>query len=261
MKVTLALLVTISLGGPVGTVWSQIPINPQNRIINGKIYDPQKSPLWKHLPAEVTTHGSSLKVTSIGEISLVCEVFRTVFDDGGRYGIFQRIGEEYVKTILVYNHPAHSAMTTETVIDERGKTPTTKPFLAMRAGNWRTNKLVLEAYDCGLPDTAENRMKAGIAIPTAEELAAPARQAAEAAAGKKQAVDVKALNWNMEQAAKGDAYGLLRMGQRYRDGDGVQKDMAKATEYFTKAVQAGSPSAEAELSRLNQASTNAPDTK
>lgn len=36
--------------------------------------------------------------------------------------------------------------------------------------------------------------------------------------------------------AKGDAYGQLRMGQRYRDGDGVVQNNAKAREFFAQAV-------------------------
>ena len=55
---------------------------------------------------------------------------------------------------------------------------------------------------------------------------------------------------NQDLADKGDAYGLLRMGERYRDGDGVAKNLPKAREYFTKAVAAGSPSAQEELDSL-----------
>lgn len=83
---------------------------------------------------------------------------------------------------------------------------------------------------------------------------------AEKAAAKKSIQD-KALKWNQEQADKGDAFGLLRMGERYRDGDGVPKDLAKARQYFTKAVAAGAPDADKALSKLNQVSTNFPATK
>jgi hypothetical protein len=89
---------------------------------------------------------------------------------------------------------------------------------------------------------------------TPEEISAAK---AKADAAKKAAQD-RALKSNQEQADKGDAYGLLRMGERYRDGDGVPKDLAKARDYFTKAVAAGSPSAADELSKMNQ---NAATTK
>jgi TPR repeat protein len=56
---------------------------------------------------------------------------------------------------------------------------------------------------------------------------------------------------NQAQADKGDAYGLLRMGERYRDGDGVPKDLVKAKEYLFKAAAAGSSDATNELAQLN----------
>ncbi|HXR03212.1 MAG TPA: hypothetical protein VN836_00715 [Verrucomicrobiae bacterium] len=75
---------------------------------------------------------------------------------------------------------------------------------------------------------------------------------------RKEAAENKALKSNQDQAAKGDEYGLLRMGERYRDGDGVEKDLAKAKDYLTKAAAAGSPTATDELSKLSQVSTNSP---
>ena len=60
------------------------------------------------------------------------------------------------------------------------------------------------------------------------------------------------------EAEKGDAYGLLRMGERYRDGDGVEKDSTKAEEYLTKAAKAGSPAAVRALADLQQAATKPP---
>lgn len=64
-----------------------------------------------------------------------------------------------------------------------------------------------------------------------------------------------ALKFNQDQAAKGDMSGLLRMGERYRDGDGVPKDVVKACNYLTKAAAAGSPTAKEELSKLMPSST------
>ena len=75
---------------------------------------------------------------------------------------------------------------------------------------------------------------------------------------KKQRLDLiketaknKALKFNQDAADKGDAYGLMRMGERYRDGEGVEKDLAKAKYYLTKAAAAGSETAANELSKLN----------
>ena len=55
---------------------------------------------------------------------------------------------------------------------------------------------------------------------------------------------------NQAAADKGDAYGLLRMGERYRDGDGVVRDLPTARAYLAKAAAAGSPSAQSALDKL-----------
>jgi TPR repeat protein len=44
--------------------------------------------------------------------------------------------------------------------------------------------------------------------------------------------------------------GLLRMGERYRDGDDVPKDLGKAKVYLQKAADAGSSTAAEELKKL-----------
>src|ERR1039458_1116485 len=71
----------------------------------------------------------------------------------------------------------------------------------------------------------------------------------KAAADKKASAE-KALKYNQDLADSGDAYGLLRMGERYRDGDGVPKDLAKAREYLAKAAAAGSTTAAGDLKKL-----------
>ena len=60
----------------------------------------------------------------------------------------------------------------------------------------------------------------------------------------------RALQANQEAAAKGDMFGLLRMGERYRDGDGVKTDLVKARDYLQKSADASSPTAKEELSKL-----------
>ncbi len=70
----------------------------------------------------------------------------------------------------------------------------------------------------------------------AEEAAAKAaarQQAVEAAIANSPAT--KALKWNMEQADKGDDYGLLRMGERYRDGDGALTGFKQSTRGLEKS--------------------------
>lgn len=74
------------------------------------------------------------------------------------------------------------------------------------------------------------------------------RQVAQAVA-KKLAVGVLAENERL--AAQGDAYGELRMGERYLTGDGVAKDIFKARDYLQRAAEQGSQTAADELNRLN----------
>jgi TPR repeat protein len=82
---------------------------------------------------------------------------------------------------------------------------------------------------------------------------ARARAASVAAARAKG--EARALGINEAAAAKGDLYGLLRMGERYRDGDGVAKDLAKARMYLLQAQYGGNLTASNELASLPQAPT------
>jgi hypothetical protein len=62
--------------------------------------------------------------------------------------------------------------------------------------------------------------------------------------------DARVLALNEEQAEAGDPYGLLRMGERYRDGAGVETNLVKARYYLTRAAQTGDITASNELSDL-----------
>ena len=60
----------------------------------------------------------------------------------------------------------------------------------------------------------------------------------------------RALAANEKLAADNDVYGLLRMGERYLAGDGVEKDLMKAAGYLRQAASQGSPTAIQELKSL-----------
>lgn len=75
---------------------------------------------------------------------------------------------------------------------------------------------------------------------------------ADAEARKKAASDAKALNYNRDLAERGDAYGQFRMGERYRDGDGVDKDPRQAREWFAKASAQGDKAASKALAAMSQ---------
>ena len=89
--------------------------------------------------------------------------------------------------------------------------------------------------------------------PTPEELAASTALAAAAKAqadALKKKADDAALKYDLDLAAKGDAYGELRMGKRYRDGEGVAKDPVKARQMFSPSADQGNPDAASDLAKL-----------
>jgi len=81
-----------------------------------------------------------------------------------------------------------------------------------------------------------------IAKQTEEQRLAQADRAAKA--------KTKALQLNIEQAEKGDAYGQYRMGLRYLKGEGVEKDAKKAREWLTKAAAQNHSDAKSELEKM-----------
>lgn len=84
---------------------------------------------------------------------------------------------------------------------------------------------------------------------SAEEIAT-AKQKADF---KKKTAQDKLLKSYQDMASRNDPYGLLRLGQCYRDGEnGLDKDLVKARSFLQKAADAGSPTAVDELSRLPQ---------
>jgi len=54
----------------------------------------------------------------------------------------------------------------------------------------------------------------------------------------KKIANERALTANIESAERGEGYGLRRMAERYRKGDGVEKDLKKADELLKKADEA-----------------------
>jgi hypothetical protein len=85
-----------------------------------------------------------------------------------------------------------------------------------------------------------------------DEREAPSKKAQKQAQEKALAAKNNALKSNQDAAAKGDSFGLMRMGERYRDGDGVEKDVSKARAYFEKSFTADTNNfiAKEQLSKL-----------
>jgi hypothetical protein len=168
------------------------------------------------------------------------------------------VGTEKVpgRKIIIRNYP----------LEESPAVGKTIAFFAMQTGTSDYNGDKLELWDLGTTPTADDLKK--LKADTEErqraaqkELDEQRRVAAEKANAAKKAAQDKALKYNQDQAAKGDPIGLQRMGERYRDGNGVPKDLDKARDYFTQAQKAGNFLVDDELKKLNQTSTNSPATQ
>ncbi|MEO6184637.1 MAG: hypothetical protein ABIP71_16345, partial [Verrucomicrobiota bacterium] len=70
------------------------------------------------------------------------------------------------------------------------------------------------------------------------------------AATRRETAIAKALQSNKDKAESGDAYGQFRMGERFRDGEGVPKDEKLAREWFSKAAEQGHADAKKELGKI-----------
>jgi hypothetical protein len=225
--------------------------NDSLREIGGHLYNIERSIFWTNFTGDCAEVSGDLVVIQTFTIQPTygASTRSEIHNDGinsFRVNVPTRIktGEEKIigQKIVLRNYPVENLAAV-------GKTISCR---AMRIGVTNYNGSVLELYDCGKvyhPPPPKPL--------TPEEIAA-AKAKADAA---KKAAQVRALKGNQEDADKGDAYGLLRMGERYRDGDGVEKDLSKAREYLAKAANAGSSTAADELSKMNQVSTNSPATQ
>jgi len=105
-----------------------------------------------------------------------------------------------------------------------------------QSGNTRT----IHKYDYGTPYTPPPL--------TPEQMAAHKAEVET----KKEIAAAKALESDQAAAARDDTYGLLRMAERYRNGEGVETNLVKARVYFMRAAEAGSTTASNALIKLNK---------
>jgi len=107
--------------------------------------------------------------------------------------------------------------------------------------------------DRGLPYTPENRrfLTNDTLGASFREAATAKEEAAKSAAEKKKTeMDAASLKLHQDLAAQGSAYGQFRMGERFRDGEGVPKDLVKAREMLSKAAAQGNAEAATALKTL-----------
>jgi|GEM_PF-1100464 len=227
------------------------------RMVNGQIYNTAKSKLWGVPPYPETPSLNSLdnpwNVISYSlefqavrnQEMITCGVYRCEYEHETYTGQLGLKDKTFDKWVVIYHYPEPKSLVTGQVISP----------ICLKVDNYFTNGLSYEAYDCGTPPTLDefNKFKADFEErqrAAQNQLNEQRRISAEKAAAAKKVAQDKVLKFNQDLADKGDAYGLLRMGERYRDGDGVPKDFTKARDYLTKAAAAGSPSAEADLKNL-----------
>lgn len=83
--------------------------------------------------------------------------------------------------------------------------------------------------------------------PTDEQIAAARQKVEDRNTAQASAI----LKYHQGLAAGGDAYGQLRMGERYRNGDGVEKNETVAREYLEKSSAQGNADATRALQNLS----------
>ena len=277
LKILIPLIaVATILGWQVGAQTNVAPVILTNLIdapynlrdVNGQTYDITHSELWGTVAekerlgwAGADLDGNTVRnyisVHQIKGATVLCDIFRSLSYPEKYSGILHENSREYVRSIIVLNFPKPESLVSGGGID----------CVCMRTTNYvNSDGISFVTYDCGTKPTQDEFRKwrdeeADRHHAAKKELDERRRVAAETAAAAKKAAQAKVLNWNQEQADKGDPTGLLRMGELYRDGNGVPKDLNKAREYLTKAANAGSPDAADALSKLNQVSTNSPATR
>lgn len=235
-------------------------------VVNGQIYNVYKSQLWHEMDGKIEKIQSDSVLVQTYKIEAITQSFDEIHrsigmvDPAGGYhyeigpdGIYHYetktvdVGTKEVpgRNIVIRNYPANDGP----AIGKKFH------FYAMQVGTTNFNGQQLELWDLGTKPTDDDLRKLQAKNKeqqdAAQKLLAEQRQAAaERAAAVKKSADAKALKSNQDAAARGDSFGLMRMGERYRDGDGVEKDLIKARDYLQKAADAGSPTAKEELSQL-----------
>ena len=132
-------------------------------------------------------------------------------------------------------------------------------------GYWSATNVraTLERFpDFGLPDTLHvftvdfgqygQPSKKETNIASADSRKNNANAKADAAA--------RVLKWHQDLANAGDPFGECQMGLRYRDGNGVPRDLAKAREWLAKAAEHGDTDAVSLLARLPPPTASGPTT-
>jgi hypothetical protein len=256
MKINVILVLIVTFGWRIGAQTYTPSVSL--RVVDGQIYNVYQSVLWKSMDGDVLkvlTNGVLLSTFTMEPIYQAVATTqyreRMMGFEPARPVLVSKqvkVGDKKVtgKKIILHNYSSdHNLAVGQTI----------NSFLAMQIDPIDFNGDRLELWDYGTTPTqgelrklkadADERQRAA-----QNQLDEQRRVATEKKAVAKNAAKAKLLKSFQDMADKGDSYGLLRMGECYRDGDGVEKDLAKAKDYLTKAAAAGSPSAADELKQL-----------
>lgn len=193
---------------------------------------------WRLIDAE-TQHVSVAWCGFSGKI-LQTVKGKGVLIEGEYNSIYPENTISYHGDFFVKNYP-YQAADGDSVPNFLAALPTDVYSYRTVLGSDRTVRCLDFGIPCGIPEWAMPR---------------PDPNAAKEKAEQEEAAKERILMANEKAAAEGDPYGLLRMGERYRDGDGVQKDLGKARDYLIRAAEAGDPTATEELSKLPSSAAN-----
>lgn len=188
------------------------------RVVDGQLYNASASELWEFVPGKY----NMMKVEQVGGLGVVCDV---------ETRNLQTRDLMHLHYVIIKNHPLEKSLVSGVHLEQ---------VRAMKTGRAQFGGDTVAVYDFGIVTNAP-----GVQITAAEITARNA-----AAAEKRVAQRAAELKFHQELAAKGDAYGQFRMGERYLKGLGVEEDLEKAREYFLKSAAQGNESAKLALERL-----------
>ena len=210
------------------------------RVVQGKIV-PRNSRDWTiiHDAIEVTGYmGGALRCTTFTESTV--DNGGTVRSLGAPMHI-QNLQTKriYKDTFILTNYPGAGRFQKGDVINRH--------IAVMRLGGLGTMAL----YDYGVDYT-----------PPARQLTPAESAAAQAEAAKRNAnMDAIKLKFEEEQAENGRDLYQYRMGMRYLKGDGVEKDLTKASEYLRKSAAQGNQDAAKALAKSGTQKPTPPATE
>jgi hypothetical protein len=210
-------------------------VNPSEfRIVEGRVYNIH-DPKWIYL----TATGSIVAQQFLPE-GIVFQYSSAITMP---LGIQSELGDG--QRILVKNYPETNMSSGAVRYGIR----------AMRLGVFTRGTERLAVYDCGVENTLENRVRLGLdrplphLAPLTPQLRADQLQAAQI---WRAAIAQRTVATYQSQAASGDGFAQLRLGEIYLHGEGVETNVALARKWLSIAATNGYPEATNKLLEIER---------